>query len=387
MEPEAIKALAEAVHETVKKELPGVVAQSVTTIKEELQKDLDAMKSQMKELAEVAQKSGGDEAKRDVVSKSFVVTVLKQVAQGAQFANAVTDVKNAFMTGGTATEGAELVFDNFLADIVNVIQNYRVIEDITLYNIVKGDNLTIPKVVNALTTAWVAEGSSGSLSKATTSSLIITTKIANTLIDVSESLLDDGMSIPDVYAMLVKLIGESQAAFIEDQIFNGSGSGSNMEGVTINSSVASVTLATTAFSSVTRAKLVSAFGAVKSKYLMDGAGGKWYMSRAARAELMALETDTGAPLFPALESATPTLFGDPVVETDKLPSTGGASTVFCVYGNFAHFIGVRRKDIEVKKGYSGDGFKNGLVTLKGEQRIHGKIAFTEAFVKVVTAAS
>lgn len=387
MEPEAIKALAEAVHETVKKELPGVVSQSVGQIKEEIQKDLDSMKSQMKELAEAAQKTGGDEAKSDIMRKSFVVTVLKQVAQGAKFNDAVTSVKNSFMTGGTSTEGAELVFDNFLSDIINVIQNYRVIEDITLYNIVKGDNLTIPKVVNALTTAWVAEGSAASLSKPTTSGVTITTKIANTLVDVSESLLDDSMSIPDVYAMLVKLIGESQAAFIEDQILNGSGSGSNIEGVTVNSSVASVTLATTAFSSITRAKLVSAFGALKTKYLLDGNGAKWYMSRAARAELMALETDAGAPLFPSLETATPTLFGDPVVETDKLPSTGGASKVFAVYGNMTHFIGVRRKDVTVKKGYSGTGFKDGLVTIKGEQRFHGQIAFTQAFVKIVTAAS
>lgn len=388
MDEKAIAALAGAIKETVTEQLPGVVEASVKNIKEELQKDVESIRNQMKELATAHASNGGDEAKKNFVQKSYVCTVLRQCAKGASFEDAVTSVKADFMNGNVASgEGAELVFDQFLADVVHVIETYRVIEDITLYNVVKGDNLKIPKVVNALTTAWVAEGASATASKPTTSTITITTKIANTIVDVSESLLEDSLSIPDLYSLLVKLIGESQAAFIEDQIFNGSGSGSNIEGVTINSSVASVVLATTAFSSITRAKLVAAFGAVGTKYLVDGKGGKWYMSRAARAELMALETDAGAPLFPSLETATPTLFGDPVVETDKLPSAGGASKVFCVYGNMAHFIGVRRKDITVKKGYSGTGFKDGLVTIKGEQRFHGQIAFTQAFVKVVTAAS
>lgn len=199
--------------------------------------------------------------------------------------------------------------------------------------------------------------------------------------------MEDSLSVPDLYTLLVQLIGNSQAAFIEDQIFNGGGTGSDMEGICINSSVAKVTLATTAFSSVTRAKLVTAFGTVATKYLVDGKGGKWYMSRAARTELMLLENDLGVPVFPTLELAEPTLFGQPVVETDKLPSSGGASVPFAVFGNFKHFIGVRRKDIEVKKGYSGTGFADGLVTVKGEQRIHGQIGFTEAFVLVRTAAS
>lgn len=391
MDPEAktLAALAEAVQKTVKEELPGVVSLNMKEIKEAIAGDVENIKKQIADLSvALAAKGEGDgDAKSEMTRKSFVCEVMRACAKGLNFNEAETQVKTAFMNGNLASaEGAELVFDQFLADIIMVIQTYKVIEDVTLYNIIKGDNLNIPKVVNALTTGWVAEGASQALSKATTSNILITVKIAQTLIDVSESLLDDSLSVPDLYTLLVKLIGESQAAFIEDQIFNGSGSGSNIEGICINSSVASVVLATTAFSSVTRAKVVSAFGTLLTKYLVDGKGAKWYMSRAARCELMALETTTGAPVFPELESSNPTIFGAPVVETDKLPSTGGSSVVFAVYGNLSHFVVVRRKDLEVKKGYSGDGFKQGLVTIKGEQRIHGKIVFTQAFVKIVTAA-
>jgi HK97 family phage major capsid protein len=389
-EAKTLAALAEAVQKTVKEELPGVVSLNMKEIKEALAGDVENIKKQIAELSTaLAAKGDGDgDEKTEATRKAFVCAVMKSCAKGLNFSEAETAVKTAFMNGNLASaEGAELVFDQFLSDIVNVIQNYRVIEDITLYNVIKGDNLNIPKVVNALTTGWVAEGSSQALSKATTSNILITVKISQTLVDVSESLLDDSLSVPDLYAMLVKLIGESQAAFIEDQIFNGSGSGSNIEGICINSSVASVVLATTAFSSVTRAKITDAFGTLKTKYLVDGAGAKWYMSRAARCQLIALETTTGAPVFPELATANPTLYGAPVVETDKLPSTGGVSQVFAVYGNMAHFVAVRRKDLEVQKGYSGDGFKQGLVTIKGQQRIHGKIVFTEAFVKIVTAAS
>lgn len=390
MDAKSLAALAETLQETVKKELPGIVDDSsaIKALKEGISADVESIKAQIKELAIGAGASVDESAKKEFAQKSYVCAVLRATAKGANFQEAQESVKAAFMNGNVATgEGAELVFDQFAADIIQVIESFRVIEDITLYNIIKGDNLKLPKVLNGLTTAWIAEGTSTSATKATTSTITITTKIAQTLVDVSESLMEDSLSVPDLYTLLVNLIGESQAAFIEDQIFNGAGTGSNIEGVTVNASVSSVVLATTAFSSVTRAKLVTAFGTVKTKYLSAGNGGKWYMSRAARAELMALETDTGAPLFPTLELANPTLFGDPVVETDKLPSTGGATKVFCVFGNMAHFLGVRRKDIEVKKGYSGDGFKEGLVTVKGEQRFHGQIAFTEAFVKVVTAAS
>lgn len=390
MDEKALAMLAKSVQETVQKELPGLVLQNMEEIKKSITEDVEKVKTELKEFSTsmaAASKGKDGEDAADMTRKSYVCAVLRACAKGATFQDAATEVKTAFMNGNVAAnEGAELVFDQFLEDIVYVISNYRVIEDITLYNIIKGDNLKIPKVVQGLTTAWVAEGASTSKTKPTTSTLTITTKIAQTLIDVSESLMEDSLSVPDLYTLLVTLIGESQAAFIEDQIFNGGGTGNNIEGICINSSVTKVTLATTAYSSVTRAKLVTAFGSVPTKYLVDGKGGKWYMSRAARTELMLLENDLGVPVFPTLELENPTLFGQPVVETDKLPSTGGASVPFAVFGNFKHFIGVRRKDIEVKKGYSGTGFADGLVTVKGEQRFHGQIAFTEAFVLVRTAA-
>lgn len=384
----AIAVIADTVQKTVKDELPGLLTETMKEIKEGIVKDVDSMKETIKDLSAAMASKGGDDGEAKKLSqKTYAVAVLRACAKGMSLEAAKVEAKAAFMNGNVATnEGAELVFDQFLEDIVMVISTYRVIEDITLFNIVKGDNLKIPKVVNGLTTAWVAEGASTSATKAATNTITITTKIAQTIVDVSESLMEDSLSIPDIYNLLVTLIGESQAAFIEDQIFNGAGTGSNMEGITVNSSVTKIVLATTAFSSVTRAKLVDTYGAVGTKYL-EGAGGKWYMSRGARVTLMAMETDIGTALFPEIEKKDPTLFGDPIRETDKLPSSGGASKVFAVYGNFKHFVGVRRKDIEVKKGYSGTGFKDGLITVKGEQRIHGQIVFTEAFAVLVTAAS
>jgi HK97 family phage major capsid protein len=389
MDEKEIALLAETVQKTVKEELPGVVTNTMKEVKEGIVKDVESMKETLKDLtAAMAAKGGaeGDEEKT-LAQKTYAVAVMRACAKGMEFNEAKTQAKAAFMNGNVATnEGAELVFDQFLEDIVMVISSYRVIEDITLYNIIKGDNLKIPKVVTGLTTAWVAEGASTSKTKPTTSTITITTKIAQTLVDVSESLMEDSLSIPDLYNLLVTLIGESQAGFIESQIFNGSGSGSNIEGICVNSSVAKVVLSGTSFTTVTRAKLVETWGSVGTKYLV-GAGGKWYMSRGARTQLMTMETDIGTQVFPEMEKKDPTLFGDPVIETDKLDNAGGASKVFAVYGNFKHFIGVRRKDIEVKKGYSGTGFADGLITVKGEQRIHGQIAFTEAFAVLVTAAS
>lgn len=162
MDEKALAMLAKSVQETVQKELPGLVLQNMEEIKKSIGDDVEKVKSELKEfstaMAAASKGKGGEDEAAELARKSFVCSVLRATAKGVAFDEATTLAKAAFMNGNVASgEGAELVFDQFLEDILYVISTYRVIEDITLYNIIKGDNLKIPKVVSALTTAWVAE--------------------------------------------------------------------------------------------------------------------------------------------------------------------------------------------------------------------------------------
>jgi HK97 family phage major capsid protein len=158
-----------------------------------------------------------------------------------------------------------------------------------------------------------------------------------------------------------------------------------MEGILINTSIPTVVVGA-AFSNVTDDFLVQAFTTVPAEFLRDGVrGGKWYMSRATRGILMKIKSTDGSPLYPELRTATPSLLGAPVVESVTLPTTTASATKFIAFGNLGHFFIVRRKDLEVKQGYSGTGFKDGIKTIKASQRLHGKIAWTEAFVTLKTS--
>jgi hypothetical protein len=57
------------------------------------------------------------------------------------------EIKAAFVNEGIATEGAELVFDQFEANIINVMKEYPVVNEVKIYS-TRGKNLKIPRVTN-----------------------------------------------------------------------------------------------------------------------------------------------------------------------------------------------------------------------------------------------
>lgn len=52
------------------------------------------------------------------------------------------------MTEGTATEGAELVFDQFDTDVVRIINTFDIVNDVRILPITKGDKISLPKMTN-----------------------------------------------------------------------------------------------------------------------------------------------------------------------------------------------------------------------------------------------
>jgi len=378
--------IAKAIGDSLEKSLPAIVATAVDEKMTEATKDITEgmsdLATQVKDLhAQIkASGTGNDESKKTRV-KAFVLQTMKHALIGGKdFDVAEREVKAAFMNEGIAGEGDELVFNQFMSDVLNVMKDYPVINDVAMYSLEKGDSVTFPKVLNAITTNWASEGVAVAKSKATTASVLVQIKEAQSIVEITERLLDDSMTVPDAYQIVVQLIGESHAAFLEGQILLGTGIGDNMEGVLVNASVPTVVVGA-AFSNIDDDDIVNMFTTVPAEYLRTGVrGGKWYMSRAVRGILMKLRTTDGSPLYPELRTANPSILGSPVVDSVVLPTTTAALTKFIMFGNLGHFLVVRRKELEVKQGYSGTGFADGIKTIKASQRLHGKIAFTEAFV-------
>lgn len=63
-----------------------------------------------------------------------------------------------------------------------------------------------------------------------------------TLVSMTEELLDDTMTVPDLYDLIVEFVAESQAEFLETQILTGTGS---VKGILVNAGINTVSLAAT----------------------------------------------------------------------------------------------------------------------------------------------
>ena len=132
--------------------------------------------------------------------------------------NEVVAKTYAGMSEGTEEAGAELVFDQFEADVLRVLNEYNIVADVRILPLAKGDKVKLPKATNGVTTYYVDETVKRTWSKPTTAFVTIDIAKTATLTDMSEELLDDTMTTPDLYNLIVEFIAESQAEFLEKEI-------------------------------------------------------------------------------------------------------------------------------------------------------------------------
>ena len=145
--------------ETLEKSLPEIV--DVVTekkINEAMGKqagDLDAIKQELKNLKKTAQKS---ESYKQAFTQTAMVGIVKEVwANNVNTEKGFWDVANCHlkaMNEGTASEGAEFVFDQFENDVLRVINDYSLAKYVKMYTLLKGDTVQMPKAVNGITTTF-----------------------------------------------------------------------------------------------------------------------------------------------------------------------------------------------------------------------------------------
>jgi len=399
MNEEEKKAFNATIENTIKTHLPSIVDAVVDAkVAEMAQKsasDMDGIKAEIKSLA-VANKFT-DKAK-DMFTKTAVVSIIKDVLKhnitSESAFKSIVDANIKTMTEGTATEGAELVFDQFEQSVQMVLNTFDLVSLVKIIPIAKGDKLNLPKVTNGITTAYVTETNAPSASEPDTAFITIDIVKAMTLTHFTEELLEDTMTIPDLYDMIVQTVAESQGAFLEKQILAGTGGSTAVEGLLTNASVLSVQLSTASHraSNISDANIVDVYTKALRKYKRNRANLRWITSQYVLGKLQALKTTDGYPLYPELRGESPTLFGHAVILTDDssiAQDLAGdvAAKPTIIFGDLSYFVLVRRKGLTLERGYINANWASNIISLKSVSRFGGKATFGEAFVKLLNAAT
>lgn len=373
----------------IEKSVPTIVDAAVEAkVKEFITKtgsDLEEVKKAIKE-ANLLSKSNDPRA-REIFAKTAVVSLFKDVMnQGISNEKQFQDLMETTMktmTEGTATDGAELVFDQFETDVLRVINDYELLSAIRILPLAKGDKVSLPKATNNITTYFVTEGSNYTASEPDTAFVSIDIAKAATLTDMTTELLDDTMTIPDLYNLVVEFIGESQAQFLEGKVLN-SASGA-IVGILKTSGInTEIMAATDTGTDIGDDELVSMIMKVAKKYKRNRTGVKFVMSQYTQGLLMKLRTLDGYPLYPELRDfQNPKLLGYSVIISDEMPVQDVTDDVAdadqILFGDMTYFTLARRKGLSLERGYYGDNWKKDIQSLKSNSRYGGKVTFEGAF--------
>jgi len=386
---DGMKSIQEALPEAVE----AVVLEKFTNFEETSAKNLDEVKTQLKEIS--LSKKSADPAVKEAFAKTAVVSIVKEVI--AKWINSERGFKETVaatmktMNEWTGTEWAELVFDQFESDVLRVINTYPVVNSVKILPLAKWDKISLPKATNWVTTAYVAEAWVVSPSDAVTAFVTIDIYKAVTLVDMTEEVLEDAMTIPDLYNLIVEFIWESQAAFLENEILNGTGS-SAIEWLFVNSDVNSITLAATETAwDIDDTNLTDVVTKAAMRFKRKGSQVKWIMSQYIFWKIRAIKTLDWYPLYPEMRDVNPTLMGYGIIISDKAPVQNSAADVadaeLLILWDLKYFTLVRRKGLTLERGQYWNGFRDWIHSLKGTTRNGWEATFWEAFTKLVAWAS
>jgi len=384
------KEILEQVSKTLETTLPEVVEVVVGKKFEEqsskMTKELEDMKAEFKKISLESKKADPVISKK--YKEAFMVSLIKDVINNSissekAFAEAVERTTKAMNTW-TATEGQEFVFEQFEADILAVLDTFGIINDVRVYTINKGNDLTLIKWDNAVQTYFTAEWAPRTPSEYETDKIEIDVAKLTTLTKLTEEFLDDTMTIPDVYQFLVRCFWESQAKFLETQLLTWVG---DIEGIFTNVDVNVVGVEDS--DDIDDDVIVEVITKAVKKFT---GWEKFYFSKYMWGKLMQIRTTDWSPLYPELRNANPTLMGYPVVlssvgfiqnKTEK--DTLGK--VAMLYGNLSYYALVRRRGLTIERGLERDDFSRDLVTAKSTQRVGWALTFPEALTVVKIANS
>ena|GEM_PF-3562703 len=285
------------------------------------------------------------------------------------------------MSEGTATEGAELVFDQFEQDVIRVINTFDVLALTRSMSIIKGDKVTFPRKDGSTTAYIVGEGAAITESEVATGALSIDIYKVATLTGVTNELLDDTMTIPDLYNLIVEDVAEQVASLREDLVLGGTGT-AQPRGITTTAGINVISLAATKrVVDISDSVLVEVMTKAPRKFKRGTM--VFIMSQFTYGVIMALKTTDGYPLYPELRNfASPSLMGKRVVITDStmlVQTNGIANSISIIYGDLGYYYSIERKGLTFEKGMLANDFRDDKSTFRSISRFGGAVSLPAAF--------
>ena len=256
---------------------------------------------------------------------------------------------------GTGSAGGFIVPEEFAAEVNRIVEDFGLIAKLARKFPMKSDTLNVPRLSATVTVSYPGEATAGTGSQPTFEQVVLSSKSLVGITPMSNELLADAtVSVVD---LLAELFAEAIAGMLDTQGL--AGTGSPFTGLLVDTGVTVVqpangtsntTFATCATGDNTRDLITNV-----KPWALQGAA--FIMHRSVWAILQKSKASTSGEYF--ISTATPfmtnpvagqgfptatagTLWGYPVLLSDKMPTTTAVSTKFILFGNLKHvYMGVR----------------------------------------------
>jgi len=392
METKQINEIVKTMEKSLSPEIEKAVEKKFIEAKWKITENEKTIEALSKEVEVLKEAKKSFTSKKEIADnyQNTICDVVREVSlKGLTFEQAKVKAFNE----GTDWEGAEFVFDQFEKDVLNVVNEETLLKEVKLYT-TPWDNLKLPKYTNGVITTFEAEGNWATASQGSTGFVRIDIKRAVSSVNITEEVLRDAMTWPDLYELIVRDIGESQSEFLVNQILNWDGTGENFMGILNHPLVGKVQLPTGSVSArdfLTDNDITDIVVRAKRKFKKNKKNLAFVMSEYICWVLMNITTTAGAYLYPELRRETPTLRGRKVILSDFAPMQDWTEDLpnspFLIFGDMKYFALAKNQGLEIDTWYINDNFNNGIKTIRAKQRIGWELTFPEAFTVWVTAAS
>lgn len=378
--------LKKAFWEVLEWALPEVVEKAVETKTGALKTEIDNLSKEVGELNKTIKFSSGEE-KKDLYSKTakFFKTLVKKSPEFA-------DAKAAFLNSWTDSEWGYMVPTEFAREVIRVAKDVWFARRYCRIIPMSTDTKDVTKLISWVTVYWTSQWTSYTGSKPGSWSIQLVCNKLTALVSGTNELIDDNQTDEEVFNIVRDLIAEAMAEFEDTQVMSGDGTAPNFPGIfTSWTSVPTQYLATghNAFNKIDYQDLVKIKNKVPKKYLKRGKI-CWSMSQDVYSNIEWLVDLQGRPLLKTSikdNKEETTLLGWPIEIVPGTPTTDGADKPMLAFGNFDYYLLGDRKELTFEFGYATGWFEADIQSMKANERIAGKVAFTDAFVVGKTSAT